>query len=500
MTEGAIGKVLIVGGGTAGWMAAAVLSRAFGGSLEIALVESEQIGIVGVGEATIPQIRLLNQYLGIDEDQFIRATQGSFKLGIQFEGWDRPNGAYLHAFGDVGRALGAVPFQAIWQRGLALGIRSGLWDYSLNAAAAAANRFARFSPAETQPLNGIVHAFHFDASLYARFLRSISEQAGVKRVEGRIVDVELDAESGHVNAVCLDDERRLQADLFIDCSGFRGLLIGQALGVDYLDWSDWLPCDRALALPSAHGAMMRPFTQAMARSAGWQWRIPLQHRVGNGYVYCSRFISDDEAAATLLANLEGEALDEPRALHFLTGRRRKFWHRNCLALGLSSGFLEPLESTSIHLIQSGISRLLTMFPDRQFDQALIDEYNRASIREFEGIRDFLILHYHANGRHGEAFWDERRGLEIPESLVQRMTLFARHGLVSRQADELFTEGSWLQVLLGQCGVPERVPALAAAMHPDQVGEVLNVLAAAVQRNLQRMPEHAEFIARHCRAS
>ncbi len=499
MNDSIVGRILVVGGGTAGWMAAAVLARSFGRTIAIELVESEQIGTVGVGEATIPQIRLINQYLGIDENEFVRATQGSFKLGIQFNGWHDRDGSYLHAFGDVGRPLGLVPFHHIWRRGVAEGRRRDLWSYSLNTAAAMDNRFARLGPDEVQPLTGINHAFHFDASLYARYLRGLAERMGVERIEGRIDEVHLNGESGYIDRVQLDDGRELAADLFIDCSGFRGLLIEQALGAGYEDWTDHLPCDRAVAVPCAHGDVLRPYTQATAQPAGWQWRIPLQHRVGNGHVFCSRHMSEDEATGILLDHLEGEALAEPRVLRFVTGRRKRFWHRNCVSLGLASGFMEPLESTSIHLIQSGISRLLRLFPDRGFDTALIDEYNRQTREEFESIRDFLVLHYHANGRHGEPFWDERRSATVSERLKQRMVLFTHSGVISRSADELFTEGSWLQVLLGQCGVPRHVHPLAAAMPAAQVAEVLEVLDKAVRQTCERMPAHEDFIAAHCRA-
>lgn len=499
MTETVVSKVLVVGGGTAGWMAAAVLARAFGQALEIELVESDAIGIVGVGEATIPQIRLINQFLGIDENAFVSATQGSFKLGIQFNGWHHPEGAYLHAFGDIGRGLGLVPFHQIWRRGRAEGLSADFWDYSLNTRAAMANGFARLDRQQTEPLDAINYAFHFDASLYARYLRGLAERMGVKRTEGRIEAVRLNGESGHIDRVRLDHGREIDADFFIDCSGFRGLLIEQALKAGYEDWTEHLPCDRAVAVPCAHGGPLRPYTQATARKAGWQWRIPLQHRVGNGLVYCSRFISDDEATQTLLDHLEGQPLAEPRPLRFVTGHRKRFWHRNCVSLGLASGFMEPLESTSIHLIQSGISRLLQLFPSHGHDPALAAEYNRQTRQEFETIRDFLVLHYHANGRHGEPFWDERRAQSVSERLRSRMALFKRDGVVSRSADELFTEGSWLQVLLGQCGEPERVHPLAQAMPVDQVSEILRVLKTRVERITASLPSHERFLAQHCPA-
>jgi tryptophan halogenase len=492
-------RVVIVGGGTAGWMTAAVLARAFGRALEIVLIESEQIGTVGVGEATIPQIRLINRYLGLDEDDFVRATRGSFKLGIQFNGWDRSGGSYLHAFGDIGRGLGVVPFHYIWRRGMAEDHAEDLWAYSLNTVAAMDNRFARIGPGDAEPLSGIHYAFHFDASLYARYLRNHAENMGVRRIEGRIDDVVLDGESGLIDRVRLDDGGEIEGDLFVDCSGFRGLLIEQTLQAGYEDWTGHLPCDRAVAVPCAHGGPMRPYTQATAQPAGWQWRIPLQHRVGNGHVFCSRYMSDDEATQILLDNIEGEALAEPRVLRFVTGHRKRFWYRNCVALGLAAGFMEPLESTSIHLIQSGIDRLLRLFPDANFDTALVEEYNRQTREEFESIRDFLILHYHANGRHGEPFWDERRNAEIPERLARRMALFAHQGVISRSADELFTEGSWLQVLQGQCGMPSQVHPLAAALPDSRVREALEVLGQAVRQTRKRMPAHEAFITAHCKA-
>ena len=493
MSDQALRRIAIVGGGTAGWMAAAVLSRALPRDVAIELVESEQIGIVGVGEATIPPIRLINQYLGIDEDEFIRATQGSFKLGIQFNGWDQPQGSYLHAFGDIGQMHGLLPFHQLWLRARAEGVASDLWSYSLNSVAAFDNRFARLGPQQTQPAGGLPHAFHFDASLYAQFLRTLSERQGVKRTEGRVVDVALDGESGFIRQLSLEGGRSIEADLFIDCSGFRGLLIEQALQAGYEDWTEWLPCDRAVAVPCAHGDALRPYTQATARTAGWQWRIPLQHRVGNGHVYCSQFMSEDEATAILLDNLEGEALAEPRPLRFITGYRKRFWHRNCISLGLASGFMEPLESTSIHLVQTAISRLLRLLPDGQMSPALRDEYNRQTRHEFERIRDFLILHYHANGRVGEPFWDQRRQMSVPDSLQARMDAFRANGVVMREADELFTEGSWLQVLLGQGVEPQSHNRMADGLDRDELSAYLNSLRKAVRRQAHQLPTHRQFI-------
>lgn len=497
-TNGTIEDIVIVGGGTAGWMAAAVLVRAFGSRPSIRLIESESIGTVGVGEATIPQIRAVNRFLGVDENDFLAHTQGSFKLGIEFNDWNPAAGSYIHAFGDVGRSLASVPFHQLWLRAREAGMADNFWCYSLNAAAAAAGRFERLDAARTDPLTGINHAFHFDASLYASYLRSLSETAGARRVEGRVVDVALDGESGFIRSLRLDDGSEYAADLFIDCTGFFGLLIEKTLGAGYEDWTDWLPCDRAVAVPCAHNGPMRPYTQANARPAGWQWRIPLQHRVGNGHVFSSRFMTEDEATEVLLTTLEGDALDEPRVLRFTTGRRRAFWKKNCVALGLSSGFLEPLESTSIHLIQSGINHLLRLFPDRGFEPSLERAYNRQMGFEFEAIRDFLILHYHANGR-AEAFWAERRESSVPDTLAERIAIFRDSGVVQRHADELFTEGSWLQVLLGQGIVPRRYHPMADTLPRHKLDQALMALSQAVERTVAGMPEHQAFIARNCRA-
>ena len=395
-------RFVVVGGGTAGWMAAAALARFLGPEAGIRLVESDEIGTVGVGEATIPQIRLFNEALGIDEDDFVRATQGSFKLGIEFVGWNGPGSRYLHAFGSVGRPLGLVPFHHYWLRHRAEGGETALWDYSPAAIGAKANRFGRIEDEPGRLPSGLAWAYHFDASLYAAYLRRYGEERGVQRTEGRIAEVEK-GDAG-IAAVLLESGERIAGDFFIDCSGFRGLLIEGALTTGYEDWSHWLPCDRALAVPCTRVEPLTPYTRATAREAGWQWRIALQHRTGNGYVYASGHIGDDEAAASLLANLDGEPLGDPRPLRFTAGRRRKAWNRNCLALGLAGGFLEPLESTSIHLVQSGIARFLQLLPGSGgVNEADAAEYNRQTEFEWESIRDFLILHYHSNGRDG-AFW------------------------------------------------------------------------------------------------
>ncbi|MGH8222692.1 MAG: tryptophan halogenase family protein, partial [Woeseiaceae bacterium] len=492
-----IRRVVIVGGGSAGWMAASILAKAFGPSIKIELVESEEIGIVGVGEATIPQIRLLTGLLGIDEQDFLRRTQGTIKLGIEFDGWSEPGSSYMHAFGTLGRSLGMLTFHHYWLRA---GERGGsLWDYSLNYQAAKANRFA---PLERQPdtgLEGLVHAFHFDATLVAQYLRRYSEAAGVRRTEGRIVDAVLREPKGYIESVRLADGRSVSGDLFIDCSGFQGILIERALASGYEDWRHWLPCDRAVAVPCASVEPLQPYTRAIARKAGWQWRIPLQHRIGNGYVYCSEFLSDDEAIEVLMSNLDGEAQSEPRQLRFTTGMRKRFWNRNCVALGLASGFMEPLESTSIHLVQSGLSRLINLFPDRRFDPALIDEYNRQTRSEFERIRDFLILHYHANGRTDGESWRGRRALKIPPELERKIAVFRGSGRLLRHADELFTEVAWLQLMVGQGILPTAHHALADRLTMSQLDGFLSDLRKLIGRSVESLPTHRAYLEQHCRA-
>ena len=500
ITRDPIRTVVIVGGGTAGWMAASVLAKAFGRALEISLIESEEIGIVGVGEATIPQIRLINNFLEIDEHAFLRASQGTFKLGIEFNDWSRPGDSYMHAFGDVGMPLGLIPFHHYWLRASAAGKGGSLWDYSVNYQIAIRDRFAILERIGSSRLTGTRHAFHFDAGLYAQFLRARAEAAGVKRIEGKIVDVSLRGEDGFVGPLTLEGGRRVEGDFFIDCSGFRGLLIEGALKAGYEDWSNWLPCDRAIAAPCAHGERLRPYTQATARKSGWQWRIPLQHRVGNGHVYCSRYISDDEAAAVLKANLEGELLADPRLLHFTAGMRRRQWVKNCVSLGLASGFLEPLESTSIHLIQSGVSRLVSMFPDRRFDPALIDEFNRQSRFEIERIRDFIILHYHANERDDSPFWIERRETPVPDALRAKIELFQTTGRIYREHEELFTEQGWLQVMIGQRLTPSRYHPLADGLGEELLSGFLGDIKTLIDRAAAAAPGHAAHIRAICAAT
>ncbi|WP_338114910.1 tryptophan halogenase family protein [Novosphingobium olei] len=496
-------EVVIVGGGTAGWMTAAAFGHfldegSTGQGYKIRLVESEAIGTIGVGEATIPQIRMFNQALGIDENAFIRATQATFKLGIEFAGWKKPGHSYMHAFGDVGRAVGLCAFHHVWSRGVRLGLAGPTHDYCLNDIVAKQDRMHRGRAMTAPTVPEMPHAFHFDAGLYARFLRDFAEARGVQRIEGMIDQVLRDGESGDVTALRLASGETVSGDLFIDCSGMRALLIGQALGSPYEDWSHWLPCDRALAVPSARVEHFTPYTRSTAHDAGWQWRIPLQHRTGNGRVYCSAFISDDAAAESLLAHLDAPALDDPRPIRFVTGRRREVWKNNVIAVGLSSGFLEPLESTSIHLIQSAISRILKFMPGKVSAQAERDEYNRQFAFEMERIRDFIVLHYTLNERD-EPFWRACREMELPGTLADRIALFREGGHIFRDADELFSEVAWFQVMAGQGILPARSHGMAEALDVNDLKAWLDTINALYQREASRYPSHADYIARNCAA-
>jgi tryptophan halogenase len=488
--------IVIAGGGTAGWMAAAALSRFLGPAAHITLVESEAIGTVGVGEATIPQIHLFVGGLGLHEADIVRETNATYKLGIEFEGWMGEGHRYMHAFGIVGRAAGIVPFRQLWHRARAEGIAEDFGHYYFNEVAARMGRMA-IPEGPRNPHLGLVHAYHFDASRFAVLLRRLSEERGVTRIEGKIEQVEHNSQSGDIAALLLDGERRVEGSLFIDCTGFRSLLLGQTLGVGLRDWSHYLPCDRALAVPTASGGEPRPYTQSIAHQAGWQWRIPLQHRTGNGHVYCSSLISDDEAAAQLLANIEGERLEDPRPLRFVTGMRKLQWSRNCLALGLAAGFMEPLESTSIHLVQSGVARFLGMFPDRHCDPLLVDQYNRQTRFEDERVRDFLILHYKATERDDTPLWRQCGAMDVPETLARRIELFRRTGLIFREADELFTETGWLQVMLGQRIEPRHYQPLADGLEESKLQAFLSDIRTLVSRAVERLPAHDDFVARTC---
>jgi tryptophan halogenase len=493
-----IQDIVIAGGGTAGWMAAAALSKVLNDRWNIVLVESEEIGTVGVGEATIPIINVYNQALEIDEDEFMRATAATFKLGIEFVNWGRLGDSYIHGFGPLGPDIGITRFHHYWLKMRAAGRASSLEDYSVNIAAARAHKFMRARPdLGASPLAEIAHAYHFDAGLYAAFLRRYAEARGVRRLEGKIGHVSLRPQDGFIDAIVLEDGRRVPGHLFIDCTGFRGLLIQQALKTGYDDWTHWLPCDRAWAVPCTSADPLLPYTRSTARTAGWQWRIPLQHRTGNGHVFCSSFTREDEAAQTLMANLDGKPLADPRMLKFVTGKRRKMWNRNCVAVGLSSGFMEPLESTSIHLIQSNVSRLATFFPHQGFDQADIDEFNRQADFEFERIRDFIILHYKATERDDTEFWRHCASMPIPDTLAHKMELFRKNGRVFRENAELFSEISWVEVMLGQHVVPERYHPLVDALSEDRIQSFLDNVRATIGRCVEVMPTHAEFVRDHC---
>jgi len=498
MIKEPIRKLVVVGGGTAGWMAAAAISKVMGPTgLDIALIESDEIGTVGVGEATIPQISLFNTLLGIDEHEFVRATNGTYKLGIEFVDWTRIGHRYVHPFGFYGINMMGVEFHHHWLKGLALGDTTELDDYSLSIVAGLAGRFEHPRPdLPNSPLSKTAYAYQFDAGLYARYLRGLAEGWGVRRTEGRVVDVACNGESGFVEAVVLQDGTRIEGDLFVDCSGFRGLLIEQTLGAGFEDWSQWLPCDRAYAVPCESAGDRQPLTRSTARGAGWQWRIPLQHRIGNGYVYSSAHISDDEAAATLLANLDGAALAEPKQLRFTAGHRKQAWVKNVVGLGLAGGFLEPLESTSIHLVQTGIARLLTLFPTRHINQVEIDRYNAQTEREYVDIRDFLVLHYKATERDDSPFWDYCRTLPPPAGLAAKLDMFRANGRVFREHEELFTETSWLAVMVGQ-GIVAGGYHPAADLLPDaETLTRLRHIREVIASTAQALPTQDEFLRRH----
>jgi tryptophan halogenase len=496
----AIRNVVVVGGGTAGWMAASALATLLPQGTRVTLIESDEIGIVGVGEATIPPIRAFNRMIGIAEDDSLRATQGTFKLGIEFVDWGELGARYFHPFGPHGQDLRGIHFHQLYLVAAAKRDLPPIEQWSMSAVAAAQGRFARPDATARLPFSQLDYAFHFDAGLYARFLRGIAETRGVVRREGKITGWESDGETGHISSVRLESGKAIGGELFLDCSGFRGLLIEEALGAGYEEWTHWLPCDRAVAVPCALPGDPDPFTRSTAREAGWQWRIPLQHRMGNGIVYSSAHLSADEAAALLLANLGGEALAEPRHLRFTTGRRKAAWSGNVVALGLSSGFLEPLESTSIHLIQSGIQKLLALFPDRRFDPIERDEYNRQMRDVFEDVRDFIILHYKASRRDDSDFWRTCRDMAVPDSLAAKLALWNAKGRLFREGRELFGTASWVAVLLGQGVTPAASEPIAAAPPAEWVDEVLGQMHRSYAHFASHMPTHGDFLRANCDAA
>ncbi len=494
MTANKVQKVVIVGGGTAGWVAAASVAKLLGKNLDISLIESDEIGTVGVGEATIPTLITLHQLLKIDEREFMAAVQGTFKLGISFENWRDVGKDYIHSFGFTGKDCWAAGFVHFWLKARQQGIKADFGGYCTELMAAKANKFAVFKP------DGLNYAYHMDASLYAKFMRKIAEQHGAKRIEGKIVEVATNSATGYIEHVQLASGEKVEGDLFIDCSGFRGLLIGETLNTEYDDWSQWLPCDSAIAVQTRSVSEPIPYTRSIARDAGWQWRIPLQSRVGNGHVFCSKYISDDEATQTLLNNIEGEALTDPRVIKFRTGQRKQHWNKNCIALGLACGFVEPLESTSIHMVQSGILRLLRMFPFDGINESYVTEFNQQMSDEFLFIRDFIVLHYHVTQREDTAFWRHCKTMEIPKSLQHRIDMFKRTGSVFHKTGDLFAENSWTQVMLGQGLVPEQYHPIVDMMSDDELKAFMGNIKASVDHLVAQLPSHQRFINSYCKAA
>lgn len=487
-------KVVIAGGGTAGWLAGAALSQQLGRVLDITLIESDEIGTIGVGEATIPPIRTFHKLLQIDEQEFMRATAATFKLGISFENWARKGDRYIHSFGRNGKPAWMCEFHNFWLRSLEFGVQSELGDYCFELQAAKADKFATSQQAE------INFAYHFDAGQYAKYLRRFADGFGIKRVEGKIKDVRQHGESGYIESLVLHSGQVIEGDLFIDCTGFRGLLIEQTLKTGYEDWSRWLPCDSAAAVQTELTAPAPPYTRSIAHDAGWRWCIPLQHRVGNGLVFSSQHLGDDAAKEELLRSIDGKALMMPRVLKFQTGRRRQVWNKNCVALGLASGFIEPLESTSIHLMMVGVTRLMHLFPYFGVTQALVDQYNDAARIEMEKTRDFVVLHYHATERDDAPFWRHCRTMAIPDSLAHRIELFKESAYAFQAADELFRVDSWSQVMLGQRIKPRSYHPAARLLSQEDLTKYLADFRAAITQTVARMPRHQEFVNQYCKAS
>lgn len=496
-----IRHIAIIGGGTAGWMTAAALSRMLmPENVNITLVESEQIGTVGVGEATIPDIAVFNRMLGVDEQVFLKATNGTFKLGIEFTNWGNLGESYFHPFGTHGVDMNGIDFHQYWLKTRENGSVAQLEDYSICALAA---KSAKFTLPDNNPRSVLSHlryAYHFDATGYARFLRAYSEEKGVTRVEGKIESVIQSPETGDIASVVMQNGRQIEADFFFDCTGFRALLLGQTLGVKYNDWSHWLPCNSAQAVASERAEPLLPFTKSTAKTAGWQWRIPTQHRTGNGHIYCKDFMSDEEATNVLMEGLDTKPLGEPRTIRFQTGCREQFWYKNCVGIGLSSGFLEPLESTSIFLIQQGIARFIALYPTGNGSSIIKQEYNRLMSREFSQIRDFIILHYHATQRTDSEFWNYCRTMSIPDSLTHKMELFKAGGRVFRDENELFSIPSWIAVMIGQNILPQVYEPILADIPSSQIQHSLDSMRNAMQQAVSRLPMHAEFIAKYACSS
>ncbi|WP_438862322.1 tryptophan halogenase family protein [Neptunicella sp.] len=493
-----IKQIVIVGGGTAGWMAAASLSQFLQGkNIGISLIESSGIGTVGVGEATLPSLREFNQYLGIDELAFIRATQATFKLGIQFENWYQQDSIFFHPFGNFGTPLSGTDFHHHWHRARLAGASEPLADYCLAGRLAQQHKFAQPNLQSGHPLAQYNYAFHFDAQAYARLLSDYAQQRGVVRFDNIVSDVELDKASGFIQSVLLDNGQRISGDLFIDCSGFRGLLIEQALHTGYQDWRHWLPCDRAVAVACQTDTPPLPYTRSIALEAGWRWQIPLQTRLGNGYVYCSEYIDQQSATEQLINSLAGPMLSEPKQLRFVTGMRNKMWNKNCVALGLAAGFMEPLESTSIGLIQSGISLLQQFFPFEQFNPHEIAEANRHTQAEFERVRDFLILHYQATSRTDSPLWNYCRTMPIPDTLAHKIALYKARGHLLQYEVESFEDASWLALYTGMNILPKDYNRRADLLTLSQLEQNLQQMRDTLQQGVSFAPSHREFIHKHC---
>ncbi|GGY76977.1 tryptophan halogenase [Cellvibrio zantedeschiae] len=492
MKNNMVKKVVIAGGGTAGWVAAAALSKQLGKLIEVVLVESEQIGTVGVGEATIPPMRVFHSLLGIDEQEFMRATKAVFKLGISFKNWGQIGDEYIHPFGTTGQGSFLADFQHFWLHGKSKGINAEFGEYSFEIQAAKANKFA------TSKKSSINFAYHLDATRYAQFLRKFSENLGAKRIEGKIQQVQQHPD-GDIKALVLESGEVVDGDLFIDCTGFVGLLIDKTLKTPYEDWSHWLPCNSAVPVQTESVEPAKPYVTCTAHHAGWQWHIPLQHRVGNGNVFCSDFMTDDQAIQHLLNNVQGKVLTEPRVIKYTTGRRKLFWNRNCVALGLSGGFVEPLESTSIYMFMNGIVRLMKMFPFSGVTQSLADEYNRQSIAELENIRDFIILHYHATSREDSEFWRYCKNMSVPDSLTHRMELFRETGLAFQGERELFRLESWTHVMLGQGIMPKHYHSVFKTMSDEEMVGHLTNTRNTIKNAVDKLPNHQDFVNQYCKA-
>ncbi|MDB5692417.1 MAG: tryptophan 7-halogenase [Alphaproteobacteria bacterium] len=491
-------NVIIVGGGTAGWMTAAAIARLLPTRASVHLVESEAIGIVGVGEATLPHIRAFNERLGIDEADFMARTRATFKLGIEFRDWGRPGDSYIHPFGTFGRGSGEVDFHQYWLRMKHEGRPvAELEQYSLACMIARLNRFELPSRDSSRLDSTFGYAYQFDATLFAPYLRALAERLGARRTEGRVVGVDRDGESGDINAIRMESGETIEGDLFVDCSGFVSLLLGKVLGEPFQDWSHWLPCDRAAAMPCRTETALTPYTGVIAMPGGWRWRIPLQHRTGNGYVFASAFLSEDEASEAIAAAVEGEPIAQPRLLRFTAGRRERSWVHNCVGIGLASGFLEPLESTSIYLIQQAITGLLELFPEKEISPVDRDEFNRLIDLEYDRIRDFLILHYHATERTDSPFWDYVRNMSVPDTLQEKIELFRRRGRVVKYREGVFLDASWIAVYLGQHIIPEGHDMRADAPSAEALGRAMESLRAEIRATAERVPDHVGHIARYC---